>query len=139
MGRNALSNADKLITGSAPKPELRPGTPAKPIELSPRAALEWDRLSRELADAGLQITVAHRAPLTLAATIAADLFTDWEVIKKDGAYIQGRTGLAAHPAVKRMDALRRDYIKVLGLLGLRAAVSGEKPGEEDDLDAVLNG
>jgi hypothetical protein len=94
---------------------------------------------QELQEAGLHITVAHRAPLTLAATIAADLSTDWAVIKKDGAYIQGRTGLVAHPAVKRMDALRRDYIKVLGLLGLRAAVSGEKPGEEDDLDAVLNG
>jgi hypothetical protein len=92
MGRNALSNADKLVTGSAPKPELRPGAPAKPTGLSPRAAVEWDRLSQELQEAGLHITVAHRAPLTLAATIAADLFTDWEVIKKDGAYIQGRTG-----------------------------------------------
>jgi phage terminase small subunit len=138
MGRNVLSNADKLVTGSAPKPELRPGTPARPTGLSPRAAVEWDRLSRELADAGLQITVAHRAPLTLAATIAADLFTDWEVIKKDGAYIQGRTGLVAHPAVKRMDALRRDFIRVLGLLGLRAAVSGETSTGES-LEDVLNG
>jgi hypothetical protein len=30
-------------------------------------------------------------------------------------------------------------MKGLSLLGLRAAVSGEKPGDDDDLDAVLNG
>ncbi len=138
MSRIAKSNAEKAITGSQFKPELRPGTPAKPAGLSTRASREWDRLLQELQDAGLQITVAHRAPLTLAATIAADLFTDWEVIKKDGAYIQGRTGLSAHPAVRRMDALRRDYIKVLGLLGLHAAVSGEQPGEET-LEDVLAG
>jgi phage terminase small subunit len=138
MSRLTKTNAMKDLTGSKSSPELWPGTPVKPTNLSARASIEYDRLSQELQEAGLQITVAHRAPLTLAATIAADLFTDWEVIKKDGAYIQGRTGLVAHPAVKRMDALRRDYIKVLGLLGLRAAVSGEKPGEET-LEDVLAG
>ena len=85
--------------------------------------------------------MAHRAPLTLAATIAADIKSDWAVIQAEGPYLTSRkTGaVQAHPAVKRMDALRRDYIKVLGLLGLRAAVSGEKPGATDDLDEILNG
>ena len=34
-------------------------------------------------------------------------------VKKDGAYIEGKAGLVAHPASKRLDALRRDYGKVL--------------------------
>jgi hypothetical protein len=45
----------------------------------------------------------------------------------------------AHPAVKRMDALRRDYLKALASLGLRAAVSGEKPNQEETLEDILNG
>jgi hypothetical protein len=139
MSRIAKSNAEKAITGSQFKPELRPGTPVKPSGLSALASVEWDRLSQELADTGLQVTVAHRAPLTLAATIAADLKEAWAVIQRDGAYVQGKAGLQAHPATKRLDALRRDYVKVLGLLGLRAAVSGEKPGATDDLDEILNG
>jgi hypothetical protein len=59
---------------------------------------------------------------------------------KAGAYDRNlKTGaIQAHPAVKRMDALRRDYIKVLGLLGLRAAVSGGNPDEQDELSAILD-
>jgi hypothetical protein len=38
-----------------------------------------------------------------------------------------------------MDALRRDYIKVLGMLGLRAAVSGEKNTPGESLEDILNG
>jgi hypothetical protein len=83
-------------------------------------------LYEELTESGIIISVAHRAPLALAAITAADMAHAWAAIEKDGAYVMGKTGLQAHPAVKRMDALRRDYIKVLGLLGLRAAVSGEK-------------
>jgi phage terminase small subunit len=138
MSRLTTSEANKALTGSKPGQSLKPGTPAKPAGLSDRASVEWDRLAAELEEAGIRVTVAHRAPLTLAATIAADLVSDWEVIKRDGAYIQGRTGLAAHPAVKRMDALRRDYIKVLGLLGLRAAVSAETSTGES-LEDILNG
>jgi phage terminase small subunit len=137
------SNDNKALSGAKSKPglDLTPGVPVKSANLSARAAAEWDRLRKELEDAGIQVTVAHRAPLTLAATIAADIASDWEVIKDEGAYLENiKTGVTVcHPAVKRMDALRRDYIKVLGLLGLRAAVSGETPGEEDDLDAVLRG
>jgi phage terminase small subunit len=126
------SNENKALTGAKSKPglDLTAGTPTKPSGLSPGASVEWDRLLAELAAAGLQITAAHRAPLALASTIAADIKTDWAVIQAEGAYQTNRkTGaVQAHPAVKRLDALRRDYIKVLGLLGLRAAVSGEPAG-----------
>jgi phage terminase small subunit len=131
------------LRARSPSPawDLTAGTPTKPSGLSPGAALEWDRLLTELADAGLQITAAHRAPLTLAATIAADIKSDWAVITAEGAYLTNRkTGATtAHPATKRLDALRRDYIKVLGMLGLRAAVSGEKSGGTDELADILNG
>jgi phage terminase small subunit len=140
VARPPKSNVEKALTGSHARPELQPGTPAKPSGLSELAAIEWDRLLAELQEAGLQITVAHRAPLALAATIAADIAEAWAAVKQDGAYVQGKIGLQAHPAVKRMDALRRDYIKVLGLLGLRAAVSGErKTTGEETLEDILNG
>jgi len=143
MGRPAKSNADKVLTGSIrthETPELRAGTPLKPAGLSERAAAEWDRLLGELEEAGLQITVAHRAPLALAATIAADIASDWKEIQREGAYaLSPKGGIQAHPAVKRMDALRRDYLKALALLGLRAAVSGDKPNQEETLEDFLNG
>jgi len=139
MARPTIPEATKALTGSKLGKSLRPGTPDKPSGLSPRASVEWDRLVQELQDAGLQVTVAHRAPLTLASTIAADIKSDWAVIQAEGAYLTNRkTGaVQAHPAVKRMDALRRDYIKVLGMLGLRSAVSGEKAGETDELADIL--
>src|SRR5437867_3929070 len=115
MGRPSKPNAEKAPTAKA-KPELCPGSPVKPAGLSESAAVEWDRLTEELAVAGIQVSVAHRAPLTLAATIAADIKEGWAVIQKDGAYIQAKAGLVAHPATKRIDALRRDYVKVLGML-----------------------
>jgi phage terminase small subunit len=137
--RPAKSNAEKAHTGSKLRPELTPGAPLKPTGLSERAAVEWDRLSAELAESGIMVTVAHRAPLALAATIAADIAEAWAAVNKDGTYVEGKTGLQAHPAVKRMDALRRDYIKVLGMLGLRAAVSGEARTGGETLEDVLNG
>ena len=51
---------------------LKPGTPLKPGNLSARAAREWDRLTSELEGAQIQVSTAHRALLSLAATIAAD-------------------------------------------------------------------
>jgi phage terminase small subunit len=140
MPMPSKSNERKALAGSKPGNDLKPGTPAKPSGLSESASAEWDRLAAELEAAGLQLTVAHRAAMSVAATIAADLKADWSEIQKDGAYDRNlKTGvLVAHPAVKRMDALRRDYIKVLGLLGLRAAVSGGNQDEGDELSAILN-
>lgn len=138
MGRPTVPPAQRH-PNSKHTMELQAGAPSKPSGLSPAAAVEWDRLLAELEAAGLLITVAHRAPLTLAATIAADIKEAYWWVRKDGAYIEtAKGGLISHPASKRIDALRRDYIKVLGMLGLRAAVSGDVPAD-DDLDSVLNG
>ena len=85
------------------------------------------------------VSAAHRAPLALASTIAADIASDWEAICRDGAYLETRHRLQTHPAVKRMDALRRDYLKALSLLGLRAAVSDEMQTPGESLEDILNG
>ena len=103
-------------------PNLQPGKPLKPDNMSDRAAKEWDRLTAELETAHIQVSTAHRPLLSLAATIAADIAKAWEVVKAEGEYLTNRkTGVVqAHPASKRLDALRRDYIKVLTALGTRA-------------------
>lgn len=118
--------------------DLAPGQPEKPTNLSDRASAEWDRLIGELAAAHIQVTPAHRTVLSLAATLAADIADAWAVVKKDGAYIEGKAGLVAHPASKRLDALRRDYVKVLTMLGLRSAVAGQDESKEETLEDVLN-
>jgi phage terminase small subunit len=114
------------------------GAPKKSLGLSERASAEWDRLLAEFAEAGIQVTVAHRALLTLAATTAADIRREWEAIVQNGEYqmVVGK-GMVQHPAVKRMDALRKDYIKILSMLGLRSGVVGGKTDET--LEDVLNG
>lgn len=118
-------------------PNLKPGKPIKPGNLSKRASAEWDRLMGELQAAGIQISTAHRALVSLAATIAADIVDAWEAIERDGAYVESKTGLVAHPASKRLDALRRDKIKVLAMLGLRAAVAEEDKGKARTLAEAL--
>lgn len=120
---------------------LQPGKPLKPGNLSPRASAEWDRLSGELEAAQIQVTAAHRAPLSMAATIAADIADAWETVQEDGAYQTNvKTGaISEHPASKKLDALRRDYIKYLAMLGLRTAVAGEPAKNGPNLDDLLNG
>src|SRR5580704_17113072 len=93
---------------------LQPGKPVKPAHLSARAAKEWNRIVGELQASGIQVTIAHRAPLSLAATITADIADAWETVQEDGAYQVTKTGaIQEHPASKKLDALRRDLIKVL--------------------------
>lgn len=120
-------------------PNLQPGKPLKPKGLSARASAEWDRITAELDSSGIRVSAAHRTPLTLAATIAADIAEAWAAVEADGAYIETKGGLAAHPASKRLDALRRDYIKVLVMLGLRAAVASPEEKKEETLEHLLNG
>lgn len=120
---------------------LLPGKPLKPTNLSDRASREWDRLIGELESAQIQVTAAHRAPLSMAATIAADIADAWETVEEEGAYRENiKTGaIQEHPASKKLDALRRDLIKYLAMLGLRTAVAGQDPAKEKTLDDVLNG
>jgi phage terminase small subunit len=120
---------------------LLPGKPLKPANLSARASKEWDRLTGELEASQIQVTAAHRAPLSMAATISADIQDAWETVQEDGAYIvNAKTGaVVAHPASKRLDALRRDYVKVLAMLGLRTAVAGKDPEKEETLEDMLKG
>lgn len=119
--------------------KLKPGTPVKPGNLSGRAANEWDRLTGEMEASNIQVSVAHRTPLALAATIAADIADCWQTVQQEGTYYTNKkTGaLMAHPASKRLDALRRDFIKVLTMLGLRSLPVAEQektPSLEELLD-----
>lgn len=119
--------------------KMTPGTPERPTNLSERAGQEWDKIVAELEASGIQISKAHRSLLSNAATIAADIAEAWAEIEEDGAYeLNAKTGThQLHPAAKRLDALRRDHVKVMSLIGLRSAVQ-EKPTEET-LDDALKG
>lgn len=119
---------------------LKPGAPLKPANLSPRAAAEWDRLISELAASQIQVTAAHRSALSLASTIAADIAAAWQTVQADGQYqVNAKTGaITEHPAGKKLDALRRDYIKVLVMLGLRTAVATPDTKNESTLEDFLN-
>jgi phage terminase small subunit len=87
---------------------LQTGQPQRPTNLSERAAAEWDRIVGELTASGIKVTPAHRSTLSQAATISADIADCWAHVQKDGTYITTKAGLVAHPASKRLDALRRD-------------------------------
>jgi phage terminase small subunit len=119
---------------------LKPGQPLKPTNLSDRAGLEWDRLVSELSTAQIQVSTSHRALLSLAATIAADISQAWEVVKKEGAFISNKkTGtVQIHPASKMLNELRRDYIKVLTALGTRA-MPAPPPEDGRTLAELLSG
>jgi P27 family predicted phage terminase small subunit len=121
-------------------PNLKPGKPVKPENLSARAAKEWDRLTGELESANIQVATSHRALLSLAATIAADIAEAWEAVKEEGRYITNpKTGaVQQHPASKTLNELRRDYIKVLTMLGTRA-VPAPPPDNGPTLEDVLRG
>ena len=119
--------------------DLRPGQPAKPLDLRKLAEAEWDRLTLELEASNIQLTPAHRSTLVQAAQLSADMEEARLRVEKDGAYIEGKAGLVAHPAAKRLDALRRDYIKVLTMLGLRAAVANGAKDEGSLADLLKGG
>lgn len=127
--------------GNKNKPNGNTGIPPRPATLSDRAAKEWDRLVAELERSGMQITPAHRSVLSTAAKLAADISRDWDIIESEGAYqhnIKTQTS-QAHPAVRRMDGLRRDLLKALAMLGIRAPNAIETPDGEKGLDAILSG
>src|SRR6202453_1158474 len=122
-------------------PNLKQGTPAKPANLSAQASREWDRLTGELERSRIHLSEAHRPTLTLAATVAADIAAMWKVIEVEGLYWTNKnTGEPReHPAAKRMAALRRDYLKALTMLGLRASVADPEENAGPSLEDILNG
>lgn len=124
--------------GAKNQPANTPGLPVKPNNLSERASAEWDRLAKELRSAGIDISPAHRAALAAASTISADIAADWNELQSEGAYHVGKNGITAHPALKRLDALRRDLLKALALLGLRAPLAGEPEAPKDPLETLLD-
>jgi P27 family predicted phage terminase small subunit len=122
-------------------PNLKAGNPTKPTNLSDGASREWDRLTGELERSRIHLSEGHRATLTLAATVAADIAAMWKVIEKEGLYwTNKKTGEPKeHPAAKRMDALRRDYLKALTMLGLRASVAQPEEVKTETLEGILHG
>jgi P27 family predicted phage terminase small subunit len=120
---------------------LNPGDPVKPSHLSAQASREWDRLTGELKKARVHVTAAHGAALILATTIAADIAASWKVIEEDGLYwTNSKTGEPKeHPAAKGLDALRREYLKALTMLGPRASVAKPKQQESKTLEEIING
>jgi hypothetical protein len=110
-----------------PNQNMRPGRPAKPPGMSKAVGAEWDRILKDVASSGISITKAHGMLVKQAAEIAVDIANASATSEKDGPYYLNRnTGaVMVHPATRRLDSLRRDYVKVLSLLGLRSAVAGE--------------
>lgn len=122
-----------------PNQNMKPGRPAKPPGLTKAAALEWDRLIDDLNESGISITKAHGRLIAQAAQVAADLEDAAATSAKDGPYYLNRnTGaVMLHPATRRLDSLRRDYVKVLSLLGLRSA-TGAPPTPGKSMEDLLD-
>jgi phage terminase small subunit len=120
-------------------PNLKLGKPEKPANLSARAAVAWDRLVSQLEDAQIQLTTAHSSLLSIASTLTADIADAWQTIQKEGHYLTNKkTGaVQEHPASKKLDALRRDLIKVLTCLSVRT-VPAPPPDNGPSLEDILN-
>jgi phage terminase small subunit len=120
--------------------DLKPGKPEKPVNLSARAAVAWDRLVSQLEDAQIQLTTAHSSLLSIASTLSADIADAWETLQEEGRYSTNKkTGaVQEHPASKKLDALRRDLIKVLTCLSVRAMPAPPKY-EGPSLEDILSG
>jgi|SRR5580700_168759 phage terminase small subunit len=118
---------------------LKPGKPEKPANLSARASIAWNRLVSQLEGAQIQLTTAHSSLLSIASTLSADIADSWETVKENGAYITNKkTGaVQEHPASKKLDALRRDLIKVLTCLSVRA-VPAPPPDNGPSLEDILS-
>lgn len=120
-----------------PNQNMTLGVPARPDNLEGKAAEAWDEIVTELVDSGIQLSKAHRTLLETAATLVADMEDSREVAKIEGHYRENpRTGAyQLHPAVRRLDALRRDFIKTMSQLGMRSAqAGGAKADKHDFLD-----
>ena len=108
------------------KQNMTPGRPAKPPGMARAVAVEWDKLIAQLEESSINIAPAHGLLIEQAALIAVDIADATARVTKDGPYYLNRNTGAwmLHPATRRLDSLRRDYAKLLSLLGLRSAVGG---------------
>ena len=122
-----------------PNQSMTPGRPAKPPGLSKVASREWDRLIQDLQESGIQIAKAHGRLIEMASSVLADLEDALDTVNTEGAYFENqKTGvIQLHPAARRVDSLRRDYVKVLSLLGLRSATADGAPDKGKSLDDFL--
>jgi hypothetical protein len=125
-----------------PPAKLASGQPAKSSTLSPWASLEWDKLLSQLEASGISLSPAHSCTLVVCATLRADIKDCWRAITENGgAYTKAGTGaVKLHPAAARLDVLRRDLVKSLGLLGL-VKPTPEEPhtGDVETLEDILKG
>lgn len=62
------------------------GIPQKPAHLSEEAARQWNKLMQEIEASGLKITPAHRGLIVPAATLQADIKSDWAELQREGVY-----------------------------------------------------
>lgn len=117
---------------------MTPGRPAKPPGITKAAGAEWDRIVTDLLESNITIAKAHGRLITQAALIAVDIADASKTVSEKGPYYKNpNTGaILLHPATRRLDSLRRDYVKVLSLLGLRSAVAA--PNDNSSLDDMLD-
>lgn len=109
-----------------PNQKMTPGVPPRPSTLSKEAAAAWDEIVAELVESGIRLSKAHRTLLETAATLMADIADARETVDTEGAYLENpKTGvMQMHPAARRLDSLRRDFIKTMSALGMRSAAPG---------------
>src|SRR6266478_705899 len=112
------------LESTKPPAKLLAGEPIKPERLSPQAAEAWDRLLGQLRASGIELSPAHSVTLSACSTLCADIADCWKVLQANrGNYTMAGTGaVKLHPAAARLDILRRDLTKALGLLGLQKPV-----------------
>jgi phage terminase small subunit len=123
-----------------PKQNMTPGLPAKPPKLPKDVSAEWDRLVSDLVESNISVAKAHGRLIEQAARIAVDIEDATEVVKDKGAYyLNKNTGAyLIHPATRRLDSLRRDYVKVLSLLGLRSVVAAAPETGQQSVEDMLD-
>jgi phage terminase small subunit len=120
--------------------KAQPGELEKSPRLSAWASEEWDRLLADLEKSGIELTPAHRCTLVVCATLRADIRDCWqEISENDGsAYTKAGTGaVKLHPAAARLDVLRRDLTKALGLLGLQKPIPDEQEDKGPSLEELV--
>lgn len=119
--------------GNTPRP--RPTAPTCPSWLDKEAKAEWGRVGPELERLGL-LTVLDRAAFAIYCTCWSDFMTFSEIIRREGAVIEGHRGLARkHPLLPAlhwaMDAVRT-WSQEFGLTPLsRTRLSVTVPAEEE--------